>query len=85
MGSRKAREALRGAIGRAATTLPATLHIAVRRALWPPFECELCVGQEYWQGCYCAYHGATAPCDPYVAWWRRWGRRAWEWVFYVEV
>ena len=33
----------------------------IRKKLYPSFDCELCVGQEYWQGCYCAYYGATAP------------------------
>ena len=34
---------------------------AVADLLWPSYECQLCVGQEYWQGCECAYHGAVAP------------------------
>lgn len=32
----------------------------VRSWLYPSYECELCVGQEPWQGCYCAHHGAVA-------------------------
>lgn len=32
---------------------------------WPSYACELCVGQEPQQGCYCAYYGASAPgCPP---------------------
>lgn len=27
----------------------------------PGFECECCVGQEYWQGCYCGHHGCVGP------------------------
>lgn len=34
---------------------------AVRRIAYPNFDCQLCVGQHSWQGCYCAYHGAVAP------------------------
>jgi hypothetical protein len=33
----------------------------VRRLLWPSYECELCVGQDAWQGCYCAYYGSPRP------------------------
>lgn len=33
----------------------------IAKKLYPDFACEGCVGQEYWQGCYCAYHGATGP------------------------
>lgn len=29
--------------------------------LYPGFKCELCVGQEESQGCYCAYYRAVAP------------------------
>jgi hypothetical protein len=37
----------------------------VRKALYPSYACEQCVGQEEWQGCYCAYYGAPAPnCGP---------------------
>lgn len=32
-----------------------------RNLLWPSYPCTLCVGQEDWLGCYCAYHGAPAP------------------------
>lgn len=36
---------------------------------WPSYDCEQCVGQDWWQGCYCAYYGASAPnCGP--EWWR---------------
>ena len=37
------------------------LHRALYALAWPAYECELCVGQEEWRGCYCAYHGASAP------------------------
>lgn len=36
----------------------------LRYSGWPPYDCELCVGQHPGQGCYCAYMGAFAPCDP---------------------
>jgi hypothetical protein len=29
--------------------------------LYPPYDCQQCVGQEEWRGCYCAYYGAPAP------------------------
>lgn len=35
----------------------------LRARLYPSYECEQCVGQEAWQGCYCAYYGATAPSE----------------------
>lgn len=38
------------------------------RLCYPSYECEQCVGQEYWQGCYCAYHGASAPCHGPEGW-----------------
>lgn len=28
---------------------------------WPSYECELCVGQDPGIGCWCGYHGASAP------------------------
>lgn len=31
------------------------------RLLYPPYECEMCVGQEPWRGCYCAYYDAYGP------------------------
>jgi len=37
------------------------LRWRVRAWLWPSYECELCVGQEPWRGCWCAYHGAPRP------------------------
>lgn len=30
---------------------------------YPMYDCECCVGQDWWQGCYCHYHGAVAPCE----------------------
>jgi hypothetical protein len=38
----------------------------LRKIGWPYYECECCVGQEWWQGCYCAYHDAYMPCWPHV-------------------
>lgn len=32
-----------------------------RNLLYPSYECEQCVGQEPWRGCYCAYFGCVAP------------------------
>ena len=40
------------------------LRAWLRRTGWPYYPCEQCVGQEPWQGCYCAYHDAYAPCSP---------------------
>lgn len=51
--------------------LPRRLYFWLRRMAWPLYECQLCVGQEYWQGCYCAYHGAIAPGGPGPKRWRR--------------
>lgn len=31
---------------------------------WPSYDCKDCVGAGLQHGCYCAYHGAVAPCDP---------------------
>lgn len=43
---------------------------------WPSFECQLCVGQDWWQGCECDYFGGSAPgCGP--EWWRVLLRRLW--------
>ena len=44
---------------------------------WPSFECQQCVGQEYWQGCYCDYYGASCPGGPGPEWWRLLLRRLW--------
>lgn len=41
----------------------------LRRLAYPSYDCELCVGQEWWQGCECSYHGGIAPgVGP--EWWR---------------
>lgn len=37
------------------------LRRSIRTFLYPGFDCEQCIGQDPWQGCYCAYYGATAP------------------------
>lgn len=37
------------------------LRTWLKRIAYPPFECQQCVGQEYWQGCYCVYNDASAP------------------------
>ena len=34
----------------------------LRSWAYPGFDCQSCVGQEPWQGCYCSYHGCVAPC-----------------------
>ena len=47
--------------------------------LWPGYECEQCVGQEYWQGCYCAYYDAWCPAGPSgEPWWVEPGRKLYE-------
>jgi hypothetical protein len=46
--------------------------------LYPTYECKLCIGQEPWRGCWCAYHGAWSPDDQdgiEAPWWARIGRR----------
>lgn len=48
---------------------------------WPFYDCELCVGQEYWQGCYCAYYEADGPCSPYTPLWRMALRYLWNWMY----
>ena len=47
---------------------------AWRRLCWPSYECQLCVGQDWWQGCYCAYHECAGPCAEPPRWMRlgRW-------------
>jgi hypothetical protein len=38
------------------------LHQIIYRLAWPMWEgCDLCVGQDPWQGCWCEYVGATSP------------------------
>jgi hypothetical protein len=37
------------------------LRWRLRRLTWPVYDCEQCVGQDVWQGCYCDYHGGVAP------------------------
>lgn len=36
-------------------------HRLIYEFAWPPYACELCVGQDHWQGCECDYKGAIAP------------------------
>jgi hypothetical protein len=38
---------------------------------WPSYSCQQCVGQDAWQGCYCAYYGAVGPGDGNLEAWRR--------------
>lgn len=45
-----------------------------RALLYPSYECTQCVGQDWWQGCYCQYHGGIAPgIGPET--WRVWLRK----------
>lgn len=37
---------------------------------YPTYDCQQCVGQEPWQGCYCAYHDCIAPCTQPTRWYR---------------
>lgn len=41
----------------------------LRGLAWPGYECQQCVGQEYGQGCWCAYNGASSPGEG-PEWWR---------------
>lgn len=52
-----------------------SIRYAIRRAAWPVYECELCVGQDPWQGCYCAYYKSDRPGGPDLPLWRRLLRR----------
>lgn len=54
------------------------------RTCWPPYECELCVGQYPGQGCYCAYYGAPWPGGPGPEWWRVRLRRAVRWWYSLD-
>lgn len=38
------------------------LHLALYDYAWPAYECERCVGQDQWAGCYCQHHGLPGPC-----------------------
>jgi hypothetical protein len=54
------------------------LRWRLRVFAFPCYECEHCVGQEPWHGCYCAYHGALSPCNrsnPRFAWLRNYLQR----------
>lgn len=55
---------------RAPRFLPISWMRKVYDLAYPPYDCEQCVGQEPWQGCYCSYHGAVAPGENHVEWWR---------------
>lgn len=50
------------------------LRRALSARLYPSYECEQCVGQEPWLGCYCQHYGAVAPGIGPEAW-RAWLRR----------
>lgn len=52
------------------------LHRLVYDTAWPSYECQQCVGQEYWQGCQCAYYAASGPCKPATRW-----HLFWRWVW----
>lgn len=54
--------------------LPRKIRWAVLGVAWPTYDCELCVGQEPQQGCYCAYHGAPRAGGPGPETWRVWLR-----------
>lgn len=40
------------------------LHRLIYDFAWPPYECELCVGQEPQSGCYCAHYDCLLPGVP---------------------
>lgn len=52
------------------------LHKLIHDTAFPRYECEQCVGQEPWQGCYCDYHGASAPGEGPTRW-----HIFWRWVW----
>ncbi len=58
---------------------PRRLYWWARRQLWPCYSCELCVGQEPHQGCYCDYQGAVAPGGPGAGPLRQVLREMWNW------
>lgn len=47
----------------------------LRAFAFPYYMCEQCVGQESWQGCYCAYYDAMGPCDMWRSPQREFARR----------
>ena len=51
-----------------------------REVLFPYYPCELCVGQEYWQGCHCKYYDAWSARDSRPPWWARIGRHVYYWA-----
>lgn len=55
---------------------PRHLYWAMYVVAFPRYECELCIGQEPWSGCYCAYHGAYYPGGGDAPRWRRIARAA---------
>jgi hypothetical protein len=47
----------------------------IHRLAYPGYACERCVGQDEWQGCYCAYYGACGPNnEPECGWLTRLAR-----------
>jgi hypothetical protein len=46
----------------------------VSRQAYPHYECECCIGQEWWRGCYCQYHDCIGPCEEPRMWHRFWRR-----------
>jgi hypothetical protein len=56
------------------------LHELLFGLAWPTYECQSCVGQEWYHGCYCAYHNAFGPCDPKGAFLQRTARRWYLWA-----
>jgi hypothetical protein len=47
----------------------------LKRLAWPYYACEQCVGQDPWQGCYCAYYDCVRPNEGPETW-RLWLRKA---------
>jgi hypothetical protein len=50
--------------------LPERLYRWLYEKAWPFYKCAQCVGQEWWQPCYCAYYGCSGPCEEPSRWQR---------------
>lgn len=48
--------------------LPRSWWRRLHALAYPGYDCECCVGQEPWRGCYCAHHGCIAPCVEPTRW-----------------
>lgn len=65
-------------------TMLLPFRLWLRNIAYPIYECEWCVGQEKWHGCYCSAHNAFAPGDSNGTWWEEGCRRMYDDLFGPE-